>query len=62
MAIDPQSLEALYSAKERQRRRLAALPFHEKILILVALQKRADGILRSQGRPGRRVWKLPSES
>jgi hypothetical protein len=62
MSIDPRALEEIYSAKEQQRRKLAALPFHEKILILVALQKRADGIVRSRGGKGRTVWKLPSQS
>ena len=62
MAIDPRALHQIYAAKERQRKRLAELPFHEKIRILVSLQKRADSIIRSRGGPGRMVWKLPSQS
>ena len=62
MTIDPQVLENLYRAKEQRRKELARLPFHEKIEILVAIQKRADGILRSRGKDGRIVWKLPSKS
>ena len=54
--------EQRYQAKELQRKRLAGLPFHEKIRLLVAMQKRADGIIRSRGGPGRIVWKLPSQS
>lgn len=62
MAIDPQVLEKIYRVKEARRRELARLPFHEKIELLVAMQKRADGILRSRGQAGRIVWKLPSRS
>lgn len=62
MAIDPRAIQAIYQAKEIQRKRLAQLPFHEKIRILVAIQKRADGIIRSRGGTGRIVWKLPSLS
>jgi hypothetical protein len=62
MRIDPAVLEEIYRAKERQRRRLAALPFHEKIDLLVAMQRRADEIIRSQGGEGRIVWKRPSRS
>jgi hypothetical protein len=61
MPIDPRALEQIYSAKERQRKRLADLPFHEKIRILISLQRRADSIIRSRGGPGRVVWKLPSQ-
>jgi hypothetical protein len=60
--VDPAVLDDLYRAKERERRRLAALPFHEKIDILIAMQRRADAIIRSQGGQGRIVWKLPSRS
>lgn len=62
MVIDPKVLEKTYRAKEARRRELARLPFHKKIEILVAIQKRADGILRSRGQAGRIVWKLPSRS
>jgi hypothetical protein len=62
MRIDPAALEEIYRAKERQRRRLAALPFHEKIDLVVAMQRRADEIIRSRGGEGRIVWKRPSKS
>jgi hypothetical protein len=62
MATDPRVLEQIYRAKEERRREQARLPFHEKIEILVRMQKRADGILRSRGQAGRIVWKLPSRS
>jgi hypothetical protein len=62
MRVDPAALEVLYRAKERQRRRLAALPFHQKIEILVAMQRRADEIIRSRGGKGRIVWNRPSKS
>ncbi len=62
MAIDPSVLEQIYRAKELRRKELARRPFHEKIEMLVTMQKRADGILRSRGLPGRIVWKLPSKS
>lgn len=60
MAIDSQVLDRIYRAKEERRRELARRPFHEKIEMLVTMQQRADGILRSRGLPGRIVWKLPS--
>lgn len=62
MVVSPRTLERIYRSKEVRRRELAQLPFHEKIEILVAIQKRADGILRSRGQTGRMVWKLPSRS
>jgi hypothetical protein len=62
MAIDSQVLDKIYRAKEERRRELARRPFHEKIEMLVTMQRRADGILRSRGLPGRVVWKLPSGS
>jgi hypothetical protein len=62
MSIDPKVLQNIHTAKAEQRKKLARLGFHEKIMILVSLQKRADGIIRSRGGAGRRIWKLPSES
>jgi hypothetical protein len=62
VATDQQALEKIYRAKELQRKRLARLPLHEKIRILVTIQKRADGIIRSRTGAGRIVWKLPSQS
>ena len=62
VVTDRRTLEKIYQAKELQRKRLAQLPFHEKIRILVTIQKRADGIIRSRNGSGRIVWKLPSQS
>jgi hypothetical protein len=62
MRVDPRAIEEIYRAKERQRRRLAQLPFHEKIDLLVAMQQRADSIIHSRGGRGRFVWKRPSRS
>ena len=62
MRVHPSAMEEIYRAKERQRSRLGALPFHEKIELLVAMQRRADAIIRSRGGKGRPVWKLPSRS
>lgn len=62
MATDRSVLEQLYEAKARERKRLAALPFCEKIKLVVAMQKRADAIIRMRGGRGRTVWKLPSKS
>ncbi|MBI5528481.1 MAG: hypothetical protein HY897_19285 [Deltaproteobacteria bacterium] len=43
--------------KDRRRRRLAALPFVEKVRLLVELQAMAAPIERLKGR-NVRVWKL----
>lgn len=40
----------LFAAKEARRRRLAALPFPEKIRMLKQLQRMAAPILRARGR------------
>ena len=46
----------LFAAKEARRRRLAALPFPEKIRMLMQLQRMAAPILRARGRDVR-PWK-----
>lgn len=45
MAIDPQVLDRIYRAKEERRKELARRPFHEKIEMLVTMQKRAVGAI-----------------
>ena len=60
--IEPSVMDEIYRAKERERRRLAQLPFHEKIRILIVIQRRADAIIRSRGGKGRMVWNIPSPS
>jgi hypothetical protein len=47
----------LIAAKERRRRELAALPFPEKVRIVVQLQKMAAPILQARGRPAC-VWEI----
>lgn len=62
MAVAPEALERIYAAKARQRQLRGRLPFHEKIRILVLLQKRADALIRSRGGRGRRIWNVLSQS
>jgi len=47
----------LIAAKERRRRELAALPFPEKVRIVVRMQKMVEPILRARGRPTC-VWEI----
>jgi hypothetical protein len=47
----------LIAAKQERRHKLAALPFPEKVRIVVQLQRMAAPILRARGRPAR-VWRL----
>lgn len=55
-------IEKLFRAKEARRRRLADLPFHEKVQVVIRMQQMAAPILRARGRQVR-VWNLPpSES
>jgi hypothetical protein len=62
MRLDPQAVDEVFRAKERERQRLARLPMYEKIKLVVLMQKRADGLIRARGGKGREVWKLPSLS
>ena len=45
----------LFAAKEARRRRLAALPFPEKVRVVVRLQEMAAPLLRARGKVVR-VW------
>lgn len=47
----------LIAAKERRRQKLAALPFPEKVRIVVQLQQMAAPLLRARGRAVR-VWRV----
>lgn len=47
----------LFAAKEERRRKLAALPFPEKVRAVVCMQEMAAPLLRSRGRQVR-VWAL----
>ncbi len=53
----PPEIARLIAAKERRRRELAALPFPEKVRIVVRMQKMVEPILRARGRPVH-VWPL----
>ena len=50
-------IEKLFRAKEERRARLAAMPFHEKVLAVVQMQKMAAPLLRGRGLQVR-VWEL----
>ncbi len=47
----------LFAAKEERRRKLAGLPFPEKVRAVVQLQRMAAPILRARGRQVR-VWNI----
>ena len=47
----------LFAAKEERRRKLAALPFAEKVRAVVRMQKMAAPLLRARGHRVR-VWSL----
>ncbi len=49
----------LFAAKEARRRKLAALPFPEKVKVVVRLQQMSAPIFLARGRPVR-VWKIES--
>jgi hypothetical protein len=53
----PPEIARLIAAKERRRRELAALPFPEKVRIVVQMQNMVEPILRARGRPAR-VWEI----
>ena len=48
-------IEKLFRAKEERRARLAAMPFHEKVLAIVQMQKMAAPLLRGRGLQVR-IW------
>ena len=47
----------IFTAKEERRRKLAALPFAEKVRIVVRLQAMAAPLLRARGK-NVRVWEI----
>ena len=53
----PPEIARLIAAMERRRRELAALPFAEKVRIVVRMQRMVEPILGARGRPAR-VWAL----
>jgi hypothetical protein len=50
----------LIAAKQQRRHKLVALPFPEKVRIVVQLQRMVAPILRARGRPAR-VWRLTDD-
>ena len=48
----------IIEAKERRRRELAALPIHEKVKILIQMQRMIVPIVRDRD-PRARVWEIP---
>jgi hypothetical protein len=53
----PPVLSRILAAKEARRRKLSALPFPEKVRVVVRLQEMVAPILRARGRKVT-VWKL----
>ncbi len=53
----PPIVQAALAAKQRRRRALAALPYADKLRILLALQQMADAIGQTRGAPPR-AWPL----
>ena len=49
--------ERVFGAKRAHRKRMAKLPIHEKIRILVRMQKMAAPILKDRGKDVR-VWRI----
>ena len=54
--LDPE-IARLIAAKEQRRHKLAALPFAEKVRLVVKLQQMAAPVLRARGRSVA-VWTL----
>jgi hypothetical protein len=50
-------IDRLFAAKEARRRRLAALPFPDKVRIVVRLQEMVAPVLRARGKKVR-VWNI----
>ena len=48
----------ILEAKERRRHALAALPIHEKVRILIQMQRMIVPIIRDRD-PRARVWEIP---
>jgi hypothetical protein len=54
-------VKRLFIAKEQRRRKLAALPFPEKVRAVVRLQQMAAPLLRARGKQVR-VWSFAGEA
>lgn len=54
-------MNAALSAKQQRRRELAALPYADKIRILLRLQRMADAIRQTRG-AAPRAWPIDEEA
>jgi hypothetical protein len=54
-------LARIFAAKERRRKDLAALPYSEKVKMVVHLQEMTAPILRMRGKSVK-VWKINQDS
>ncbi len=52
--------ERIIAVRNARRKRLAALPVHEKVRILVQMQEMAAPLLKARGKEAR-VWKIVGE-
>ncbi|WP_053958384.1 hypothetical protein [Sulfobacillus thermosulfidooxidans] len=57
----PECMAGVIVAKDRRRQALAALPYEEKLRILLRLQRMADAIRQTRGLPPR-AWPLDDET
>ncbi|WP_053958063.1 hypothetical protein [Sulfobacillus thermosulfidooxidans] len=57
----PHEMTSLFAAKEARRQALAALPYEEKLRILLHLQRIADAIRQTRGLPPQ-AWPLDSDT
>ncbi|MDK9703255.1 MAG: hypothetical protein OEL20_08945 [Sulfuritalea sp.] len=55
------AMNAALSAKQQRRRELAALPYADKIRILLRLQRMADAIRQTRG-AAPRAWPIDEEA
>ncbi len=57
MNTPPPEMQAALAAKQKRRRELAALPYEEKLRILLRLQRLSDAIRQTRGESAR-AWPL----
>lgn len=57
----PPEMEAALAAKQKHRRELAALPYEEKLRILLRLQRLSDAIRQTRGASAR-AWPLDEKT
>ena len=52
---------AIFASKRRRREQICRIPFEEKVLILVRLQRMASEIVAITGRRSRRPWQIGTD-